>query len=615
MPNVQTFQEGAQVLQQVDVSDIFTSLALGIAEAQEKLDNNSIAQIIKLADTKVGEKSLLELGFFPAFYAFQYADISANLHLKMALRESFGIGFQATFNLAKSKNYTNEEAKFVSESRYNSLYDEYKSSREFSFKANKSTSVKIDGRTYSYEAKDNIKKELRELREEISKNEKIDFVIQDIHARELKVEQATGLYAWIDQGYLRIEEQLDFKPGITVGLLRIKNLAEDDNVPDFDLNGPGNNNPAGTFGNNSNFEDLLIAARNANLNNYLDNNQGTIFGISKDGKFYEYDGTNSFNEIPTDIYFKFNDSEILYRVDLKYQRDKSDVTTYGNLINENHDKHRLFHQCLRFINQHDPDVRFTIKGFTDPVGGNSRKNQLLAKRRAEAMRDHIFNDSTKVNVTIETQTSESGNSDLALRKASISLNNNYVIFIGGKINTSATPGPYDNKENKFVHLKAIPSSPNHYALTIMYGGRRTIISEKENIQDIISELRKENFKYIIENHYEADYFLHEEAVVKYTLFSETEETIEIEDTMSMGESEEGSESSTVISDKKDRLTSDLENLSNKSGSNTFAIGASLDIRYARQFEMSVEGNASMSARLIALPPPEGFKTYIDSLYG
>jgi outer membrane protein OmpA-like peptidoglycan-associated protein len=42
------------------------------------------------------------------------------------------------------------------------------------------------------------------------------------------------------------------------------------------------------------------------------------------------------------------------------------------------------------------------------------------------------------------------------------------------------------------------------------------------------------------------------------------------------------------------------------GNRTVAVGASLDVRYSRQFEMNVTGNSSISARLVSIPAPPQF---------
>lgn len=52
------------------------------------------------------------------------------------------------------------------------------------------------------------------------------------------------------------------------------------------------------------------------------------------------------------------------------------------------------------------------------------------------------------------------------------------------------------------------------------------------------------------------------------------------------------------------------------GNRTVAIGASVDVRYGRQFEMNVTGNSSISARLVSIPAPPQFletiKEFLDT---
>jgi hypothetical protein len=143
------FEQGANILQQVDVSEIFTSLALGIAEAQQKLDDNSVAQIIRLSETEVAGKSLLELGFVPAFYSFAYADISAKINLKMALKETFDLGIKFDISIASSKGYTEKDQTFIKEDKYEHLTSQNKSSKTLTTRAKEKSSVKIDNKSFS----------------------------------------------------------------------------------------------------------------------------------------------------------------------------------------------------------------------------------------------------------------------------------------------------------------------------------------------------------------------------------------------------------------------------------------------------------------------------------
>jgi hypothetical protein len=42
------------------------------------------------------------------------------------------------------------------------------------------------------------------------------------------------------------------------------------------------------------------------------------------------------------------------------------------------------------------------------------------------------------------------------------------------------------------------------------------------------------------------------------------------------------------------------------GNRAVAFGATLDVRYSRQFEMTVTGNSAISARLVSIPAPPQF---------
>lgn len=98
-----------EVLADLNVAEFIKQLALGIVEAQRELDDNSIAQAIKLANTTLpgSSRSLLELGLSPPFYHFQYADIEVSLHLKMVVGESFDIGGSLTAGYDSNTTTTN----------------------------------------------------------------------------------------------------------------------------------------------------------------------------------------------------------------------------------------------------------------------------------------------------------------------------------------------------------------------------------------------------------------------------------------------------------------------------------------------------------------------------
>lgn len=114
------FRRQAEIVQNfpgstlASVAELFSQLGLGVAEAQAALDDNSVRQTLILAGVlnpdgtvpasgtspqvpKVGDKTLLELGFVPSFYYFESVDISVSMFVSMTYKRdesfNFGIGY------------------------------------------------------------------------------------------------------------------------------------------------------------------------------------------------------------------------------------------------------------------------------------------------------------------------------------------------------------------------------------------------------------------------------------------------------------------------------------------------------------------------------------------
>lgn len=104
-----------EVLADASVAEFISRLGLGIAEAQRALDENSIDQLgefLKKRDD-LGNQSLLDLGLLPAFYHYQYADISCSLQLSLKVQESFGVDLKLSTDIKNestdaSSNETSE---------------------------------------------------------------------------------------------------------------------------------------------------------------------------------------------------------------------------------------------------------------------------------------------------------------------------------------------------------------------------------------------------------------------------------------------------------------------------------------------------------------------------
>lgn len=120
MPNV------GQELLNVPLPEMVTKLALGIAEAQTKLDMNSTEVAKFMSTTTIGlpdiadptttkNFALIALGFFPGFYQFTEASIEVKMAISMTTSTDAQIGvtakagfgcFSASVNASYSSKYS-----------------------------------------------------------------------------------------------------------------------------------------------------------------------------------------------------------------------------------------------------------------------------------------------------------------------------------------------------------------------------------------------------------------------------------------------------------------------------------------------------------------------------
>ncbi len=81
-----------QTISEYPLRELVLSLAQGIADAQQKLDEMSINAAVQMSQTQLtvnGQtRNLLELGFLPTFYHFQSAKIKVSVDITMKIEES-----------------------------------------------------------------------------------------------------------------------------------------------------------------------------------------------------------------------------------------------------------------------------------------------------------------------------------------------------------------------------------------------------------------------------------------------------------------------------------------------------------------------------------------------
>lgn len=98
-----------QALRELPIGHLIEGMGFAIANAQRALDENTVAQIIEMANTTVKtrgpegeeiESSLLDLGLMPSFYHFTEAniDLALTLSMRSSTQSHFGMGLNVDFS-------------------------------------------------------------------------------------------------------------------------------------------------------------------------------------------------------------------------------------------------------------------------------------------------------------------------------------------------------------------------------------------------------------------------------------------------------------------------------------------------------------------------------------
>lgn len=536
---VQDFANGANILQQVDVSQIFKSLAMGIAEAQQELDDNSISQLERLSETELAGKSLLELGFVPAFYSFTYADISASIHLRMAEKTSLELGFAASFDYSSSSGAESDFSNLSKEHQFFSEKEEFRSNRKFSMKSSSTSRIKVNNQYYALDQNEGSVSMIEKMHDELLEQEAIERV-------NIQRNQAYTTVYKAEQNFTGLA--ITSFAAVTADFGAVS-------VPistDFETTFPSSP-PPGMFGFSG----------------------SKVWGLAP-------------GAIDLEFYFDF-DKRIM---DFDYDQT---VSTY--------DKRAVF-SALGAILRTDPSLVIKIEGYTDGSGPNNY-NDHLSIDRCNALLNWLVAkgaDLTQLQPHGNGETLAGSNQNPAaqFRKVTVILppGRSYIYY--PVYNPSPTFSPPAPAGASFLLAAAASFIVTNESAEQFESGESTytLLSDYEtgNSTHFYSETREDIL-----------HLLHKDTELTFMAYSEESENIEIV-------AEEGSEEEIRVYNNENE-TERIQSLATKNRSNrTFAASASVDFRFSRQFEMSVEGSASMSAHMVAVPPPEAFTLHIATAY-
>lgn len=537
---VQDFANGANILQQVDVSQIFKSLAMGIAEAQQELDDNSISQLERLSETELAGKSLLELGFVPAFYSFTYADISASIHLRMAEKTSLELGVKANFDFSSSSDGESDFNNLSKEHQFFSEKEEFKSNRKFSMKSSSTSRVKVNNSYYALDQNEGSVSKIEKMHDQLLEQqaiERLNIQRSEAYTTVYKAEQNfTGLAI---TSYTPVVANFG---SVSVSI-----------TTDFASTFPTTPTP-GMFGFSG----------------------SKVWGLAP-------------GPIDLEFYFDF-DKRIM---DFDYDQT---VSSYNK---------RAVFNALGAILRSDPSLVIKIEGYTDGSGPN-KYNDHLSIDRCNALLNWLYAKGADL-----TQMQPHGNGEslagtnqnpaAQFRKVTVILppGRSYIYYPLYLASSSCTftGGPTDNV---FLIAAAESFIVTNESAEQFEAGSSSFASlsdyETANSTHFNSETREDIL-----------FLLHKDTELTFMAYSDESENIEIS-------AEEGSEEKIKVYNNENE-TERIQNLATKNRTDrTFAAGASVDFRFSRQFEMSVEGSASMSAHMVAVPPPEAFTLHIATAF-
>lgn len=618
MSEIDQLKQGAEILQQVDVTDIITALAVGIADAQEKLDNNSIKQALALAnpDNGIGGKSLLSMGFAPPFYHFQYADVSAEIALKMRLQTEFELDASLSFNYTKQGGYSADKLDYLRQDESDKSRSEFKSSRSFITHASNYEDLTIESEKVKMDETKGAVSRIEHFSDQIRSNQRIDRVSVDIKDSNFQVSEfASSNSDVIVQnigGYIVITV-----PGaktVDEGILKVTSYNENDPT-EIEFSGTaGTGNEELSIGQNELTDFYQVFGASESI---MVSPNNSVIGFNAANSVYYVSDANAGNNV--------GGNGKLLEVYFDYDKDDAALTLGKTLSDSGFVADNLALQpiLLKLAQAlaSDPLGEIKITGFTDGSGSNGY-NEGLSERRAESLKNWFKTKGVKDN---QIKTSGKGEilaggssaKKLEFRKVQITFTSTADYFYYSGVLFNATNADTSDTINEFIYLKAAPQNPGlSLGVSFLLNGV-TYLNNTSNIFTSLAQIASHTSvtdKFSSEIIGESIYLLHNESEVKYSTYSKESE----KQTYAIGsrESEDfnDSQSSYLIGETSNTTTRIEKDQETRKNPSTIAVGASVDVRVARQFEMDVSGNAKVSARLVSLPAPPEFLDQIKSYY-
>lgn len=583
MPDLQSMTPG-QILADASVADFISTLGLGIAAAQSALDANSVNQLPEFVKPleSLGGKSLLDLGLSPAFYHYQHADLTCSLQLTLKVGENLSVGVGLNGSYGAGGTSTSEETASETETESGSSTRTSERSAQVEVTSTSTGSLAVGGRTFTLTGSDALTR-IRALRDAVTTSSEagVPRVLYDAPrdsftitstAPATRVVTTDRTVAFVGTGFARGVIRIDANADTTYRL-----------------------NPT----------DTVTTTAQADLDAYAAHVATEISRVSG------YSATAS--TIDTSLYrvhFRTGDQAI------------TRFTAEGE--ERNAEVHSTLEGIARMSRERDMPLR--VVGHTDrqPYPGGAavsdEANRALGQRRADAVRDELISLGAapgRITATSDGVTAAraaGGAADqVRWRNADIAFDPpiRYVVVratsssavLEGVLPDDLTP-PLGTG-NAWIHLFR-PQSTSLSGQSVTIDGVVFALSGAAGggAASGTDEAYANNLATLITANTTVDFTASAQANVVTVYRKSSPFTLTLFTTESREMTLSGTEGVSVKTEFTRTRSSSSERTS--TGNSTVAFGATVDVRYSRQYEATVTGNSSISARLVSIPAPPQF---------
>ena len=584
-----------QVLADASVAEFISQLGLGIAAAQRALDENSVDQISEFITPRegLGGRTLLDLGLSPAFYHFQHADISCSLQLNLRVQKDLSLGLNLTgsYNDTTTRDETQAESATTTESGSETRTETR--TAQVNIAASSTGALSVGGQTFQLTGADALTR-IRDLQRRLNTTDgtgvgralvalepqplTITTDANDPPPAPPKVAIGPNTVAFVGGGHGR-------------GIIQI----DSDGPTSFTLN-------AATPVTVTTTAQGSVAAHAAHAVTQIEAAGYDVRAIGPDapvGGAYFDTGMHHIATNPPDL-------------------NTRNANTDANLLHLAH--------CIR-----DRNLQVTVEGFADAQpfrgatpGQSAQSNRDLGDRRAQAVRDRLVaNGAPAGNITItpsrgdaDARAAGGPGNNIEFRRAEVRVvgRTAWWLFVkqrpsgpnlDGVVPDLRSGAMVGQSGNGFIYLyaggalalsgRSVTVEGTGYALRGAAGG---------GFASGAAEAYAFNLAADVNANAAATYTASAEANVVTLLRKSQPIRIDLVTAETRQIAISGTSGVTVTREFTRTETRSLTR--QNTGNRAVAFGATLDVRYSRQFEMTVTGNSAISARLVSIPAPPQF---------